>query len=110
MAIMQSCNIGPTKNWVDNFVFFHSPVAPELSTSPQPSTACTYPYDLDTIELITQPLGWPWKHSKTKPFNSTFTYLGFLWDLTTKCIQISDKKKAKYLDRLTPWVEGTKFS
>jgi hypothetical protein len=110
MAIMRSRNIGPAKNWVDDFVFFRSPVAPELSTSPQPSAACTYPYDLDTIESITQPLGWPWKHSKTKPFNSTFTYLGFLWDLTAKCVQIPDKKKVKYLNRLTPWVEGTKFS
>jgi hypothetical protein len=110
MAIMRSRNIGPAKNWVDDFVFFRSPIAPTPSSSSQPLTTAIYPYDLDTIESITQPLGWPWKHSKTKPFSSTFTYLGFLWDLNAKCVQIPIKKKSKYLDRLTPWTEGSKFS
>jgi len=106
MAIMRAHNIGPAKNWVDDFVFFRSPSTPGTS----PHTPHTYPYDLTTIESITRPLGWPWKHSKTKPFDSTFTYLGFVWDLTTKRVQIPDKKKAKYLDRLTPWIEGNKFT
>jgi hypothetical protein len=110
MAIMRAHNIGPTKNWVDDFVFFRSPITPGTSLPiPSPITHA-YPYDLDTIDSITQPLSWPWKHSKTKPFDSTFTYLGFIWDLTTKRVQIPDKKKAKYLDRLSPWVEGAKFT
>ena len=110
MAIMRAHNIGPAKNWVDDFVFFRSLITSGTSLSiPSPNT-CTYSYDLDTIYSITQPLGWPWKHSKTKPFDSIFTYLGFLWDLITKCIQIPDKKKAKYLDRLSPWIEGAKFT
>jgi hypothetical protein len=110
MAILRAHNIGPAKNWVDDFVFFRSPITTKTSPPTLPSTPYTYPYDLNTIESITQPLGWPWKHSKTKPFDSTFTYLGFVWDLTAKHVQIPNKKKTKYLDRLSPWVEGAKFT
>lgn len=110
MAILQSHNISPAKNWVDDFVFFRSPLTPTHTTFTRSPTTHSYPYDLDTIESITQPLGWPWKHSKTKPFNTTFTYLGFLWNLTTKSVQIPDKKKTKYMDRLAPWIEGANFS
>lgn len=110
MAIMQAHNVSPAKNWIDDFVFLDSPISPGLPSSMQHSMVYTYPYDLTTIESIMQPLGWPWKHSKTKPFNSSFTYVGFLWNLDPKDIQIPDKKKAKYLGRLAPWVEGTKFS
>jgi hypothetical protein len=110
MAIIQARNIGPAKNWVNDFVFFCSPLSSEDPTSSSSSATCVYPYDLDTINSITQPLGWPWKHSKTKPFNSTFTYLGFLWDLNAKYIQIPDRKKSKYLDRLRSWIDGSKFT
>ena len=110
MAIMRARNIGPAKNWVDDFVFFRSPTTSETFLPISAPIAYTYSYDLNTIDSITQPLGWPWKHSKTKPFDFMFTYLGFVWDLNDKCVQIPDKKKAKYLDRLSPWVEGAKFT
>jgi hypothetical protein len=78
-----------------------------------PATALTslsYPYDIDTIDTIAQPLGWSWKHSKTKPFNILFTYLSFLWDLKVKLVQIMAKKKTKYLEKLKSWDELNKFT
>jgi len=110
MAILRHRNIGPAKNWVDDFVFFRSPSLPTSSPPLPTSTTLLYPYDIDTIDSIAQPLGWPWKHSKTRPFDSTFTYLGFLWDLVAKSIQIPNKKKSKYLAKLDSWVNGNKFT
>jgi hypothetical protein len=81
MAILRAQGIGPAKNWVDDFVFFRSPYPPGHHAPTTILTSQSYPYDVNTIDSIAQPLGWPWKHSKTRPFDSLFTYLGFLWDL-----------------------------
>jgi hypothetical protein len=65
---------------------------------------------LSDIYSITDPLGWPWKESKTKPFSSEFKYLGFTWDLSTKTVQIPQQKKLRYLLKLAPWRTDRKFS
>jgi len=78
MAILRAHNIGPAKNWVDDFVFFRSPTRSHHNSPASTSISQIYPYDIDTIDSITRLLGWPWKHTKTKPFSSSFTYLGFL--------------------------------
>ena len=62
MAILHALNIALTKNWVDNFVFFRSPSLPMLCVPAIALTSLSYPYDIDTIDNIAQPLGWPWKH------------------------------------------------
>jgi len=110
MAILRAYNIGPAKNWVDDFVFFRFLMTLEHDSSPSATTSHVYPYDIGTIDSIAQSLGWPWKHSKTKPFSSSFTYLGFLWDLIAKTVQIPSKKKSKYLDRLSRWTRDSKFT
>ena len=110
MAILHAQNIGPAKNWVDDFVFFHSLCPPNHHAPNTSLTSPLYPYDIDSIDSIAQPLGWPWKHSKTKPFDSLFTYLGFLWDLIVKSVQITTKKKTKYMEKLKPWDRLNKFT
>jgi hypothetical protein len=42
---------------------------------------------------ITAELGWPWSPLKHFPFNTIFTYIGFMWDLDAKTVHIPKKKK-----------------
>ena len=91
-AILKSKKIGPSKNWVNNFVFFRFP----LLLSPEP----VFPYSLSDIYALAKCLSWPWKESKTRPFVSEFKYLGFVWNLSAKTVQIPDQKKICYLEKL----------
>ena len=94
-AIISSKGLGPSKNWVDDFVFFRFPIL----TNPGPPT---FSYSLSDIYDLAKPLGWPWKESKTRPFASEFKYLGFTWDLSAKTVQIPTSKKTRYLQKLEP--------
>jgi hypothetical protein len=107
MAILRTQDLGPARNWVDDFVFFHSPCPPKHHAPNTPLASPSYPYNVDSIA---QPLGWPWKHAKMKPFDFLFTYLGFLWDLKAKSVQITTKKKTKYREKLKPWDGLNKFT
>jgi hypothetical protein len=100
-AILEAKEIGPSKNWVDDFVFFRYP----LRLHPCP----TFSYSLTDIYALAKRLGWPWKEAKTRPFSFEFKYLGFIWNLTTKTVQIPEQKKFRYLEKLLPWKEGSKF-
>jgi len=86
------------------------PTNPKRDNLEEPSYTPSYPYSLDTIHALATFLGLPWKHSKTRPFNNTFKYLGFLWDLANKTVQIPEEKKRRYLEKLAPWIEGAKFT
>ena len=102
-AILTSKHLGPSKKWVDDFVFFRFPV----SVYPAP---LSFPYSLSDIYDLAARLGWPWKLSKTRPFSPQFKYLGFIWDLSIKTVQIPEDKKRRYLAKLAPWTGGQKFS
>ena len=102
-SILSSKGLGPSKNWVDDFLFFRFPVS---STSDSPS----FSYSLSDISDIASQLGWPWKDSKTKPFANEFKYLGFTWNLSEKTVQLPDSKKLRYLAKLEPWTPGQKFN
>lgn len=102
MGILRSKNI-TALNWVDDFLLFNFP---DSVINGLPS----YPYTLETIFSLSNPLGWPWKESKTHPFAALFLYLGFLWSLVEKTVQIPEEKKARYILKLSPWVEGAKFT
>ena len=102
-SILDSKGFGPSKNWVDNFVFFRYPIS---SDSHVPS----FTYSLTEIYDLAAYLGWPWKDSKTKPFLSCFKYSGFIWSLSDKTIEIPAEKKECYFLKLAPWIPGQKFS
>ena len=102
-AILESKKIGPSKKWVDDFAFFRFPIAVTLGVP-------SFSYSLSDIYNLAAQLGWPWKKSKTKPFSVEFTYLGFLWNLSSKTVQIPESKKLRYLIKLEPWTHGQKFS
>jgi hypothetical protein len=99
-SILEYKGFGPSKNWVDDFVFFGYPVSSISSLS-------SFSYSLADIYTLTSQLGWPWKDSKTKPFSSHFKYLGFSWSLS---VEILPEKKARYLAKLLPWNPNQRFS
>jgi hypothetical protein len=110
MAMLRFHQIGPALNWVDDFLFFAFPTN-SLSYSPNPDIwVPSFPYSLESIFAFTSPLGWPWKSSKTRPFAPKFKYLGFIWDLIEKTVQIPEDKKLRYLSKLEPWSPGQKFT
>ena len=102
-AILKAKDIGPSKKWVDDFVFFRFPISIDRDIP-------SFSYSLPDIYDLASKLGWPWKDSKTRPFAPEFKYLGFVWNLSTKSVQIPDDKKARYLIKLQPWTRGQKFS
>jgi hypothetical protein len=102
-AILTSEHLGPSKNWVDDFVFFRFPISVDCGRP-------LFTYSLSDIYNIASRLGWPWKRSKTKPFAPQFKYLGFIWDLSAKTVQIPEEKKLHYLAKLAPWTPDHKFS
>ena len=102
-AILDSVGLGPVKNWVDDFVFFRFPLVPNLNPP-------VFSYSLSDIYSVAKRLGWPWKESKTRPFAHEFKYLGFIWSLPDKTVQIPEAKKLRYLSKLEPWRDGQKFS
>lgn len=100
-AILAFRGLGPSKKWVDDFAFLRYRLVGE---------AKPFSYDIADIYAVAEELGWPWKPSKTRPFSSAFKYLGFLWDLEAKTVQIPDDKKVRYRDKLNLWTIGQKFS
>jgi Reverse transcriptase (RNA-dependent DNA polymerase)/Reverse transcriptase-like len=104
VAIYKAHGVNNVKKWVDDFLFFRYPL--ESSSSPSPS----YSYDIDFLISIADNLGWPWKPSKTHPFNSSFTYLGFLWNLSERSVEVPPAKREKFLRKLEPWRRGDKPS
>lgn len=87
--------------WVDDFVFLHYP-SRAISDGTYDFT-----YTSDLIWSIAEELGWPWAPEKFKDFSTTFTYIGFLWDLSNKVVQLPDSKKAKYVERISTWIHGS---
>jgi hypothetical protein len=94
-AIFKFHNIEEFLKWVDDFIFFR-----RLLDSNDP---LSYPYDESKIWHIANDLGFPWSPTKHIPFSSTFTFIGFEWDLINKTVQIPLKKKLKFLTKLSSW-------
>ena len=108
MAMLRLHKMGPALNWVDDFLFFAFPT--NSATYASQDWTPSFPYSLDSIFAFTSPLGWPWKDSKTRPFAPFFKYLGFIWDLVAKTVQLPEDKKSRYLLKLEPWLPGRKFT
>ena len=102
-SILNSKGFGPSKNWVNDFVFFRYLISSD-------SQVLSFTYSLTEIYNLAAYLGWPWKDSKMKSFSSHFKYLGFIWSLSDKTIEIPAEKKEHYLLKLAPWIPGQKFS
>jgi hypothetical protein len=83
--------------WVDDFIFLRYP----LRRLPDGNYDFTYSAEL--IWNIADELGWPWAPVKFVDFATSFNYIGFLWDLSAKVVELPEKKKGKYLERISTW-------
>ena len=84
--------------WVDDFVFFRYPKGRNDNGS------LIFSYNNSLIWFTAAILGWLWAPSKFVPFSSFFKYIGFLWHIEEKTIQLPKEKKEKCIARLAPWV------
>lgn len=87
--------------WVDDFIFLRYP------SSRRPDGAYVFTYSSTLIWSIAEQLGWPWAPAKFVDFMSVFMYIGFRWDLWAKTVELPEKKKRKYLDRIAGWTLGS---
>jgi hypothetical protein len=87
--------------WVDDFIFLRYP------TLQSTDGTFAFTYSADLIWRIAEELGWPWAPAKFVDFSTSFLYIGFLWNLATKRVELPDKKKQKYINRLEPWTLGS---
>ena len=101
-AICTALGFGPNLNWVDDFLFFRLPF--------HTTNINFHHYSLENLYDLANRLGWPWKASKTRPFSSSFRYLGFYWDIPSRSVSIPDEKKDRYLSKLSTWIHGNKFT
>jgi hypothetical protein len=72
-------------------------------SSPRSLTDAQFTYTDADIDRISDVLGIPWESSKTVPFSNVVPYLGFIWNLTTRTVEVPPEKKYKYLKAIEEW-------
>ena len=60
-----------------------------------PSGTFLYPYDFEEIDRVTKPLSILWESSKDVPFSQTVPFIGFLWNLDQKKVELPEPKKTE---------------
>jgi hypothetical protein len=58
----------------------------------------TYGYDHPQVLSHIASLNIPWCPDKSQNFSTSFTYLGFSWDIENKSITLHDHKRKKFLN------------
>jgi len=98
IALLKSHGIDPCIRWVNNFIFFRSPITCILASNCPPS----FNFNLSTILKITENLGILWHPllKKGHNFQSSFNYVGFKWDIDSKTVTISHEKCLHLVSKL----------
>ena len=55
------------------------------------------------IDALSDELDIPWEKMKDIPFSTSVPFIGFLWDLDTCTVSLSDRRKEKYLQAILDW-------
>ena len=63
-----------------------------------------FSYTEQDLDRFAASLGLPWKDSKSTPFSSSVTYLGFVWDLDKRTVSLQSEKQAKYSNTILEWL------
>ena len=79
------------------------PLCDLLCASPCSLIDAQFTYANADIDYISNKLGIPWESSKTVPFSNVVPYLGFIWNLTTRTVEVPPEKKCKYLEVIEEW-------
>lgn len=100
VAIIKHRGAQQVLKWVDDIIFFRYPC--------NSSAPFSYSYDSNLVFRTASYLGLPWSLPKFKDFANSFTYLGFLWNISERTVQIPQAKKSKFKNRCQPWSFGQK--
>lgn len=101
VGILLHGGVDAVMKWVDDFIFIRYP------SGLRSDGTYDFTYSATLIWDIAERLGWPWAPAKFVDFSTAFMYIGFLWDLRTKKVELPEKKKKKYLDRISGWTHGS---
>ena len=69
-----------------------------------------FAYSESYLDTLSADLGIPWNTAKSTHFSTTVTYLGFLWDLEARTIQLTQSKQHKYLQAIRAWQTNVQHS
>lgn len=100
VAIVQAKGAEQVLKWVDDLIFFR-----------YPTSSCFpyhYSYDASLVFSTAIKLGLPWSIPKFHDFDNSFTYLGFLWNISERTVQLSEAKKNKFADCCNSWISESK--
>lgn len=100
VAIIKKYGAEQVLKWVDDIIFFRYPASSQLPYS--------YTYDSSLIFDTATFLGLPWSLPKIHDFADSFTYLGFLWCIPDRTVQIPSNKKNKFKERCLSWCSNTR--
>lgn len=98
VAIVKARGAQQVLKWVDDIIFFRYPSSSQLPYS--------YSYDSSLVFNTASSLGLPWSLPKFADFADSFTYLGFLWNIPSRTVEIPAAKKKKFSDRCILWFSG----
>lgn len=100
VAILKSLGAQDVLKWVDDIIFFRYPLNAIIPYH--------YSYDATLVFNTAQKLGLPWSLPKFHDFSQSFTYLGFLWSIQDRTVQLPESKKMKFTKRCTTWLSEPK--
>lgn len=98
LDIWRSKGVGPFNKWVDDINGFRFPS--ENGSFPSPHSSFLFDYDRASALKLIEHLNIPWHTSKGHDFQPIFDFIGFIWDLATRSVTLSDGKRLKCKGRV----------
>jgi hypothetical protein len=95
----EALGVGPTLKWADDFIFFQFPKG-EMAVALPGYDHFQYAYNLEDIHRFSAPLSIPWHLSKFSDFGFAVNYLGFIWNLTDRTVDLQEVKRVKYQSKI----------
>ncbi|KAL4263941.1 Hepadnavirus polymerase/reverse transcriptase [Pleurotus pulmonarius] len=86
LAIWEELGVGPICKWADDMVVFRFPRR-------RSGKKLVYAYDREEALRKIDSLGIPWHPDKGQDFSHSFTYVGFVWDLSHKTVALPSRKR-----------------
>jgi hypothetical protein len=103
VEIWENEGVKPIVKYEDDLNIFRFPISGGPNPD-NPAMPYSYAYDRPQALALIAPLRIPWHPDKGQDFNSTFTYLGFLWDISNKSVTLHDHKRDKFLSRVNNFI------
>lgn len=88
--------------WVDDILIRREPL--------NPLPPWRYSFGIDDILQTASNLGVPLPSDKIQPFSTTFRYLGFVFNLESKIVEVSEEKKTKGKSKIADALHDQKIS